>query len=161
MKARGLLWTAIAVVLAWLVIGGVSGPFAGRLSEVATNDNAAFLPGRRRGHPGPGPRGRLHRAGDHPGARRLRAPERHHRRATARRPRPTLPGFAQIPGVITPLPPPIPSEDGQALEVIVPIDDSDGDAVVAAVDAMRAVAGRPARRAHRARRRAGPACSPT
>lgn len=34
----------IAVVLVWLVVGGAAGPFAGKLSEVSENDNAAFLP---------------------------------------------------------------------------------------------------------------------
>ncbi|GAB1512771.1 MMPL family transporter [Actinophytocola sp. KF-1] len=32
------------VLLAWLVVGGIGGPFAGKLSEVAENDNSAFLP---------------------------------------------------------------------------------------------------------------------
>ena len=35
---------AAAVVLVWLVIAAVGGPLLGRLSEVQTNDNAAFLP---------------------------------------------------------------------------------------------------------------------
>ncbi|MBW9206928.1 MMPL family transporter [Mumia sp. zg.B17] len=34
----------IALVLLWLVLGGLAGPFAGKLSEVSENDNAAFLP---------------------------------------------------------------------------------------------------------------------
>ncbi|MFC4855705.1 MMPL family transporter [Actinophytocola glycyrrhizae] len=34
---------ALLVVL-WLAIGGIGGPFAGKLSDVATNDNASFLP---------------------------------------------------------------------------------------------------------------------
>lgn len=37
-------WVALLAVLAWLAIGGVGGPLVGRLSEVATNDNANFLP---------------------------------------------------------------------------------------------------------------------
>ncbi|MGO4360026.1 MMPL family transporter [Terrabacter sp. 2TAF16] len=37
-------WVAALAVLAWLAIGGVGGPLVGRLSEVATNDNANFLP---------------------------------------------------------------------------------------------------------------------
>ena len=35
---------AAAVVLAWLVVGGVLGPFTGRLAEVQRNDSASFLP---------------------------------------------------------------------------------------------------------------------
>ncbi|MGX1267714.1 MMPL family transporter [Streptomyces phaeoluteigriseus] len=34
----------VLLVAVWLVLGGVLGPFAGRLGEVATNDQAAFLP---------------------------------------------------------------------------------------------------------------------
>ncbi|MFH7595750.1 MMPL family transporter [Streptomyces racemochromogenes] len=34
----------LVLVLVWLGIGGTLGPFAGRLGEVATNDQAAFLP---------------------------------------------------------------------------------------------------------------------
>ncbi|WP_370618032.1 MMPL family transporter [Mumia sp. Pv 4-285] len=34
----------IALVLVWLVLGGLAGPFAGKLSEVSENDTAAFLP---------------------------------------------------------------------------------------------------------------------
>ncbi|MGW5653375.1 MMPL family transporter [Streptomyces humi] len=33
-----------ALVAVWLVLGALLGPFAGRLGEVATNDQAAFLP---------------------------------------------------------------------------------------------------------------------
>ncbi|WP_328454558.1 MMPL family transporter [Amycolatopsis sp. NBC_00438] len=42
---RRLRWLIPALlVIAWLAIGGFGGPFAGKLSEVAKNDNAAFLP---------------------------------------------------------------------------------------------------------------------
>src|SRR6476620_1265199 len=46
-RSRGrsaVRWVAALAVLAWLAIGGVGGPLVGRLSEVATNDNANFLP---------------------------------------------------------------------------------------------------------------------
>ena len=42
---RRLRWLLPALfVLVWLAIGGVGGPYAGKLSEVAKNDNSAFLP---------------------------------------------------------------------------------------------------------------------
>jgi RND superfamily putative drug exporter len=42
---RRALWLIPVVLLvAWLGIGGTLGPYAGRLGEVATNDQAAFLP---------------------------------------------------------------------------------------------------------------------
>ncbi|MGW2043381.1 MMPL family transporter, partial [Streptomyces virginiae] len=34
----------LALLLVWLGIGGTLGPYAGKLREVATNDQAAFLP---------------------------------------------------------------------------------------------------------------------
>jgi putative drug exporter of the RND superfamily len=45
MTERRLRWLIPALlVVAWLGLGGFGGPFAGKLSEVAKNDNAAFLP---------------------------------------------------------------------------------------------------------------------
>ncbi|MFJ6988213.1 MULTISPECIES: MMPL family transporter [unclassified Streptomyces] len=38
------LLVPVLLVAVWIVLGGVLGPFAGRLGEVATNDQAAFLP---------------------------------------------------------------------------------------------------------------------
>ncbi|MER5883704.1 MMPL family transporter [Streptomyces sp. NPDC001941] len=36
--------TPVVLLLVWLAVGGGLGPFAGKLGEVATNDQAAFLP---------------------------------------------------------------------------------------------------------------------
>ncbi|MFE2164204.1 MMPL family transporter, partial [Streptomyces sp. NPDC059447] len=42
---RWAYWAVpLVLLLAWLGIGGTLGPYAGRLGEVATNDQAAFLP---------------------------------------------------------------------------------------------------------------------
>ncbi|MFG2923037.1 MMPL family transporter [Streptomyces sp. NPDC048305] len=41
---RRLILLPVFLVLAWLVVGGAFGPYAGKLGEVATNDQAAFLP---------------------------------------------------------------------------------------------------------------------
>ncbi|MFI5475399.1 MMPL family transporter [Streptomyces cacaoi] len=41
-RARWLV--PVLLVAVWLAVGGVLGPYAGRLGEVATNDQAAFLP---------------------------------------------------------------------------------------------------------------------
>jgi len=43
-KGRKSYLLAIAVAVAWLVIGGIAGPISGKLSEVQKNDNASFLP---------------------------------------------------------------------------------------------------------------------
>ncbi|MER8007606.1 MMPL family transporter [Streptomyces sp. NPDC094149] len=41
---RGRFVVPLLLLVVWLGIGGALGPFAGRLGEVATNDQAAFLP---------------------------------------------------------------------------------------------------------------------
>lgn len=42
---RATRWiTPVALLLIWLVLGGLLGPYAGKLGEVATNDQATFLP---------------------------------------------------------------------------------------------------------------------
>ena len=41
---RIAVWIAIAVAIAWLMIGSFAGPLSGKLSEVQKNDNASFLP---------------------------------------------------------------------------------------------------------------------
>ncbi|SCK60094.1 hypothetical protein YUWDRAFT_05722 [Streptomyces sp. AmelKG-D3] len=43
--ARSARWLIpVVLLIAWLGIGGGLGPYAGKLGEVATNDQASFLP---------------------------------------------------------------------------------------------------------------------
>ncbi|WP_030769963.1 MMPL family transporter [Streptomyces sp. NRRL F-2664] len=43
--SRWVRWTIpLVLVVVWLAVGGMLGPYAGKLGEVATNDQAAFLP---------------------------------------------------------------------------------------------------------------------
>ncbi|MFI1931545.1 MMPL family transporter [Streptomyces sp. NPDC020330] len=43
--ARSIRWLIpVVLLIAWLGVGGGLGPYAGKLGEVATNDQAAFLP---------------------------------------------------------------------------------------------------------------------
>ncbi len=45
--AKGIIWRIalpLAVVLIWLAISGLGGPYFGRISEVSSNDMATFLP---------------------------------------------------------------------------------------------------------------------
>lgn len=42
---RATRWLVpLVLLIVWLAVGGTLGPYAGRLGEVATNDQAAFLP---------------------------------------------------------------------------------------------------------------------
>ena len=43
-KGRKPLYVAIIAIIAWLSIGGISGPVFSKISTVQENDNAAFLP---------------------------------------------------------------------------------------------------------------------
>ncbi|MBF0662310.1 MULTISPECIES: MMPL family transporter [unclassified Rhodococcus (in: high G+C Gram-positive bacteria)] len=113
-------WLLPALLLiAWLVAAGGGGPFAGKLSEVASTDASSFLPA---------------------SAESTRADELYAQFNSSE----FIPAIvvAERDGAITPEdiefiasesagPPPIPSEDGSAVQMIVPIDASGevGDAV--------------------------------
>ncbi|MEV4625325.1 MMPL family transporter [Micromonospora sp. NPDC049523] len=133
---------AVAVVLGWLAITGFAAPFSGRLDDVATNDNAAFLPADAEAtHADRLAIGFI----DRQTTPALVVYERTSGITDADRQRVAADAarFAQVDGVITPLPPPVPSEDGQAVQLIVPIDASGngGDRIHRAVDAMREITG--------------------
>ncbi|MFY1681054.1 MMPL family transporter [Micromonospora sp. WMMD730] len=132
--------TAVAVVLAWLVVGGIAGPYAGRLSDVATNDNAAFLPADAEATQAQDLAADFVARPTTPAlvvyARSTGITGADKERAAADSAR-----FAQVKGVAGPLPPPIPSQDGQALQVVVPIDDAEGEQIGRVVDELRSIAG--------------------
>lgn len=131
---------ALVVVLAWLVVGGLAGPYSGRLSDVATNDNAAFLPADAEATRAQElSRGFIQRQTT-PALvvyeRTTGLTDADKRKVSADAAR-----FAQVPGVVGPLPPPIPSADGQALQVVVPIDDAEGERIGAVVEELRDITG--------------------
>ncbi|MFI6762695.1 MMPL family transporter [Micromonospora sp. NPDC050417] len=140
-RAIGTL-VAVAVVLGWLALAAFAGPYSGRLSDVAINDNAAFLPADAEAT-------RADRLAndftDRQTTPALVVYERTSGITDADRQKVTgdATRFAQVPGVVTPLPPPVPSEDGQAVQLIVPIDASGnaGDRIQRAVDDLRDVTG--------------------
>jgi putative drug exporter of the RND superfamily len=37
-------WFALGLFVLWLLVAGFAGPYSGKLADVQTNDNAAFLP---------------------------------------------------------------------------------------------------------------------
>ena len=131
---------AFAIVLGWLVIGGVTGPFAGRLSEVATNDNTAFLPADAEATRAQelstefadvqaAPAFVVYtRAGGITDADRQQVAAQSAR-------------FAEVPGVIPPVSPPLPSEDGQALQVIVQVSQADSTETGDTIGELRRIAG--------------------
>ncbi|MDZ5443907.1 MMPL family transporter [Micromonospora sp. 4G57] len=137
-------WTAtliaVAVVLGWLVVGGVAGPYSGKLGDVATNDNAAFLPTDAEATRAQGLSAGFVAKETTPALVVYERPsgitpaDQQRVQADAAR-------FAQLPGVLGPLPPPIVSQDRQAVQVIVPIDAAEGEQIRQVVDELRDIAG--------------------
>ncbi len=128
-----------AVVLVWLVVAGVTGPFSGKLAEVQKNDNASFLPNN---------------------AEATQVADLQ-KAFTDRVVNPTVVVYARgsgitaadrakaasdvatlqrDPAVVGPVSPPITSRDGAAIEVVVPLNGELGMKVVDAVDGIRATA---------------------
>jgi putative drug exporter of the RND superfamily len=125
-----------AVVLVWLFVGGPLGSFTGRLAEVQSNDNATFLPS------------------DAESTRVAELQERFQEQATLpaivvwenvdgieastqQAAAEDVQAIASIEGVVGEPTPPIPSEDGQALQSIVLLDADLGDGLVDVVEQMR------------------------
>jgi RND superfamily putative drug exporter len=131
---------AVAVVVGWLVITAVAGPYSGRLGSVATNDNASFLPANAEAT-------RANQLAndfiDRPATPALVVYERTSGITDADRQRVAAEAarFAQVPGVVPPLPPPLPSADGQALQLFVPVDNNEGDQIRQVVDELRRISG--------------------
>lgn len=131
---------AVAVVLGWLVVGAIAGPYAGRLGDVATNDNTAFLP----------TNAEATRAQDLSAGFETRQTTPAlvvYERTTGITPadqqriQADAARFAQVSGVVTPLPPPIVSQDHQAVQVIVPIESVGGERIRQVVAQLRDIVG--------------------
>jgi RND superfamily putative drug exporter len=139
-RARRLVPVLLLVV--WLGIGGALGPFAGRLGEVSTNDQAAFLP-------------RSAESTEVIEAQRAFRQEETlpaivvwtdedgapvtDRRAAAVR---ALDSLTAAPGVAGQVSPALPSEDGAALRSVVPLRPDLGDALPDTLERVRAAAER-------------------
>ncbi|AIR96600.1 MMPL family transporter [Streptomyces glaucescens] len=140
---RARLLVPLLLLAVWLGIGGGLGPYAGRLGEVATNDQAAFLPRSaesteviaeqrafRQEETLPAVVVWTDDADDAPLA---------DRRAAAGR---ALAALADAPGVAGRISPAVLSEDGRALQGVVPLRPGLGDELPDALDGIRAAAER-------------------
>ncbi|TKG62859.1 MMPL family transporter [Prauserella endophytica] len=126
---RRLRWLVPALIMiGWLAIGGFGGPFAGKLSDVSENDNSAFLPASAEATEVQRLQERFtrneavptivvaERAGGVTPADRAFLQER-------------AADAASIEGVVQPLSPVIPSRDGKALQLVVPMTGEPNEAV--------------------------------
>ncbi|MFB4316360.1 MMPL family transporter [Actinomadura sp. 21ATH] len=150
-KVRGARWALPALLLVvWLGIGGALGPYAGKLGEVATNDQGSFLP----------ESAESTRVLD---AQRAFQAEQAlpaivvweargggtlppDARAAATRALASLNGSAEVAGQVSPA---LPSEDGRAVQGVVPLRPELEDGLEPAVEKIRqAAAGVPGTSVH-------------
>ncbi|WP_328557292.1 MMPL family transporter [Streptomyces sp. NBC_00358] len=141
---RRAVWLIPVVLLvAWLGIGGTLGPYAGRLGEVSTNDQAAFLPRSAESTKVVAQQRAFQRTGTLPaivvwtvdgdgsaaGARQAAATR-------------ALASLTGEPGVVGQASPALPSRDGKALEGVVQLRPDLGKKLPDAVDRIRTAAER-------------------
>ncbi|MFD5619253.1 MMPL family transporter [Streptomyces yangpuensis] len=139
---RWLRWLVPAVLLVvWLGIGATLGPYAGRLGEVATNDQAAFLPRSAESTRALKERKAFERAESVPAIIVWQAPESgavtDAQEQAATRAVAALAGETGIGGQPSPA---LRSQDGQALQAIVPLAPDLGEELPAVLDEVRAAA---------------------
>jgi putative drug exporter of the RND superfamily len=128
-------WFGAGLLLLWLIVIVVAGPFSGRLGEVEKNDNAAFLPKTAESTEVNDLQQRFVDQDTTPGViiwERESGITAEDRALAARE----LAAVKSGPRVVsvTPL---LPSEDGKALQAIVQLDGTDGDELTDAANAVR------------------------
>lgn len=139
---RARVLVPLLLLVGWLVAGGVLGPYAGRLGEVATNDQAAFLPRSAESTEVIAQQRAFRQVETLPvivvwtGEEGTGITERRTAASQA------LASLAGSPGVAGEVSPAIPSEDGRALEGVVPLRPDLGDELAGTLDRVRAVAER-------------------
>ncbi|MEU6888545.1 MMPL family transporter [Streptomyces viridosporus] len=130
----------VLLLVAWLGIGGAFGPYAGKLGEVAVNDQAGFLPRSAESTEVIEEQKAFRQdetlpaivlwTGDADGPVGDRQPE-----ATR-----ALASLVDTPGVVGRTSPAIPSEDGEALQGVVQLDPGLGDGLPDALERIRTAA---------------------
>ena len=134
-RARRWLVPALLVVL-WLVVGSAAGPFAGKLAEVQENDNASFLPASAEATKVNELQRKFVKDDVVPAIvvyERLSGLTGGDRATIAG----DVEAMKRIPHVVGEVPPPIPSQDGKAAQVIVPLDAAQGLEIGDAVAKIR------------------------
>ncbi|MEU1365253.1 MMPL family transporter [Streptomyces sp. NPDC005803] len=131
----------VALLVVWLGIGGTLGPYAGKLGEVATNDQAAFLPRSAESTKVSEEQKAFQKSGTVPAivvwtGRADGIPEGARKSASR-----ALASLAGQPGVVGTPSPALPSEDGAALSGVVQLRSDLGDALPDTLDRVRAAAG--------------------
>ncbi len=131
----------LLLVVVWLGIGGAFGSYAGRLGEVATNDQAGFLPRSAESTEVIEEQKAFRQDETLPAIVLWTADEGGpvtDRQGEATR---SLASLADAPGVAGEVSPALPSEDGEALQGVVPLEPADGDQLAETLERIRTAAG--------------------
>ncbi|MFF7262525.1 MMPL family transporter [Streptomyces sp. NPDC008159] len=136
-RARRLV--PLLLIAVWLVVGGVLGPYAGRLGEVATNDQAAFLPRSAESTEVIAAQRAFRQEETLPVIVVWTGEDMPERRASAGR---ALASLADGPGLAGPVSPALLSDDREALQGVVPLRPDLGDDLAGTLDRIRAAAER-------------------
>ncbi|KUN81391.1 MMPL family transporter [Streptomyces griseoruber] len=136
-RARRLV--PLLLIAVWLAVGGILGPYAGRLGEVATNDQAAFLPRSAESTEVVDAQRAFRQDETLPAVVVWTGSGLADRRAAADRALASLTGTPGVRGRISPA---VLARDGAALQAVVPLRPDLGDGLAAALDRIRAAAGR-------------------
>ncbi|MFF5448786.1 MMPL family transporter [Streptomyces sp. NPDC012888] len=131
---------ALVFVFVWLAIGGTLGPFAGRLGEVATNDQAAFLPRSAESTRVLEARRAFERSATVPAVVVWTASDGRVGAAQQLAASRAVGALAGRPGVAGTPSPVVVSEDGQAMQAVVPLAPDLGEDLPAVLDEVRAAA---------------------
>ncbi|MFF5184621.1 MMPL family transporter [Streptomyces sp. NPDC000345] len=136
-RARRLV--PFLLIAVWLAVGGVLGPYAGRLGEVATNDQAAFLPRSAESTEVIAAQRAFRQDETLPAIVVWTGSEVREQRAAADRALASLTGTPGVQGRVSPA---VLAQDGAALQAVVPLRPDLGDGLPAALDRIRAAAER-------------------
>ena len=137
-----------ALVVVWLAVGLLGGPYAGKLAEVADNDNAAFLPASAESTQVLDLQERFVERQTLPAIVVWEATDGISDGVRAEVTR-QVEALAALDGVVGEVGPALPSQDGQALTAVVPLDADLGEGVIASTDQIReVVSGTPGARAY-------------
>ncbi|MCZ7413810.1 MULTISPECIES: MMPL family transporter [unclassified Streptomyces] len=138
---RVLRWFLPAVLLvAWLALGGVVGPAAGKLGEVATNDQTSFLPRSAESTRVLEEQEAFRQDDTVPAIVVWTADDGTVSADQRREAQAALASVAEIEGVTGPASPALPSDDGEALRGLVQLRGDLGEETGTAVDAVREAA---------------------
>ncbi|MFD3933621.1 MMPL family transporter [Streptomyces sp. NPDC058611] len=129
------------LLIGWLAVGGLLGPYAGKLGEVATNDQAAFLPRSAESTRVVEAQRALRQTESLPAVVVWTVPEG--QRVTAGQREAATAALASLggrAGTAGPASPALPSQDGRALQGVVPLRPDLGDALPDVLDEVREAA---------------------